>query len=67
MTQPNPDARIYCDICGARSSFTDPREPWECFVNYNPKPTWRCDICTKAVKNAQEQFIYLKGLRDAIK
>lgn len=57
------DGSINCDICNKRSQYNDPREPWECFGEYNPKPTWRCDVCIKAVNDATEQRKYIKSLK----
>ncbi len=48
------DSSIRCDICNASSGSSDPREPWERGPN-NPKPTWRCETCIKAVEDATEQ------------
>lgn len=54
MTERDPDAAIRCDICNKSSGYNDSREPWE-HGRYYPKPTWRCDICVKAVKDAEIQ------------
>lgn len=48
------DSSINCDVCNKSSGYSDNREPWDCGPN-NPKPTWRCDDCIKAILDATEQ------------
>lgn len=48
------DDNINCDICNVFSGRTDNRDPW-LVGRSEAVPTWRCDTCKKAVKDATEQ------------
>lgn len=53
MIERDSDLSINCDTCNKPSGYTDNTESLH-KTRYYSKPTWRCPICVKTIKDEEE-------------